>query len=146
MMVVDQMGGHLLVMRYGESVRRAAFLASVADRLPAPDPDRLQFLTREYRPAESGAMSHFALWDDAGQKLMQEWDLPLVGYDGRQRRGTRRPWLHSTTDIARCAGSPCESRGMDRVYGFSSRRPRHFRGRRCARPSGEIQILTCNLP
>jgi len=148
MMVVDQMGGHLLVMRYGESVRRAAFLASVADRLPAPDPDRLQFLTREYRPAESGAMSHFALWDDAGQKLMQEWDLPLVGYDGRQR-----PWykaamaaFHDRT-LLDVREAPANLVAWTEVYGlFITKAPGISAAVAARDPSGEIQILTCNLP
>ena len=87
MMLADQEGAHFLVERYSEPVRRSALLRPVSDRLPAPDPGRLQFLTRDFRPAEWGETSRWALWEDAGRQLVQKWDLSLSGYDARQR-----PW------------------------------------------------------
>jgi len=148
MMVVDQADGHLLVMRYSESVRRAGFLASVADRLPLPDPDRLQFLTRDFRPAAGGDMSHFALWDDAGRKLMQEWDLPLPGYDGRQR-----PWFKAAMAAFRdrtlieAQADVASLVGWTEVYGlFITKAPGISAAVAARDPSGEILIVTYNLP
>ncbi len=148
MMVVDQTGGELLVMRYGESVRQAVFLKPVADRLPAPDPGRLQFLTRDSRPAGQGETSHFALWDDAGRQLMQKWDLPLVGYDSRQR-----PWykaamaaFHDQTIPEAQAASPSLVAWTEVYELFITKSPGISAAVAARDPSGEIVIVTCNVP
>jgi len=148
MMAVDQTGGHLLVMRYSEPVRRAAFLAPMVERLPVPEPGRLQFLTRDYRPAERQEMSHFALWDEAGQRLMQEWDLPLVGYDGRQR-----PWYKAAMaafhdrSLLDAQAATADLVAWTEVYGlFITKNPGISAAVAARDPAGEIQIVTCNLP
>ena len=87
MMLADQKGGHFLVLRYSEPVRRSALLKTVSQRLPMPDPGRLQFLTRDFRPAEWGQTGRWALWEDAGHQLVEKWDLAMPDYDARQR-----PW------------------------------------------------------
>jgi two-component system, cell cycle sensor histidine kinase and response regulator CckA len=148
LMVVDQAGGHLLVMRYNETVRQAVFLKPVADRLPAPDPGRLQFLTRDYRPSGQSKTSHFALWDDAGRKLLLEWDLPLVGYDGPQR-----PWYKAAISAFRDQpsldpqGGAADLVGWTEVYGlFITKAPGISAAVAARDPSGEILIVTCNVP
>jgi two-component system, cell cycle sensor histidine kinase and response regulator CckA len=148
MMAVDQTDGLLLVMRYGESVRRASFFAPVADRLPVPDPGRMQFLTRDYRPAERHEISHFALWDDAGQTLMLEWDVPLAGYDSRQR-----PWYKAAMaafqerTLLDAPADPANLVAWTEVYGlFITKDPGISAAIAARDPSGEIQIVTCNLP
>ncbi len=148
MMIVNQAGGHLLLLRYDESVRRAEFLRPVADRLPAPDPGRMQIVTREYRPAESGAMSHFALWDDGGRTLLQEWDLALTGYEGRQR-----PWYKAAMAAFRDQTIPeAQVAGADlvawtEVYTlFVTKSPGISAAVAARDPAGEIRIATYNLP
>ena len=148
MMVVDQTGGQLLVMRYSESVRRAVFLAPVADRLPVPDPGRLQFLTRDFRPGAGDETSHFALWDDAGRKLMQEWDLPLPGYDDRER-----PWykeamaaFRDRTLIEAQADAMNLVRWTEVYRLFITNAPGISAAVAARDPSGEILIVTYNMP
>ena len=148
MMVVSQTGGHLLVMRYSESVRQAVLLKPVAGRLPAPDPGRLQFLTRDYQSAEAGGASHFALWDDAGRNLMLEWDLPLAGYDDRQR-----PWykaamaaFHDQT-IPEAQAAATSLVAWTEVYWLFIPKVPGISAAVAARdPAGAILIVTCNVP
>jgi signal transduction histidine kinase/ActR/RegA family two-component response regulator len=148
MMAVDQTGGGLLVLRYTESVRRGAFLQSVADTLPNPDPDRLQYVTRDFRPLDWGETTRFALWDDAGRKLVNQWVLPLPGYDTRQR-----PWYKTamavlrdrTLSEAQAAGSSLV--GWTEPYTLFISKAPGISGVVAARdPSGNVQIVTYNLP
>ena len=89
MMVGDLTGSQFLVMRYSEAAYRSSLFAPVSTQLPPPtsDPTRLQFFTRDFRPTTSGANSSWILWDDAGRTIVHRWELPLPGFDGRQR-----PW------------------------------------------------------
>jgi PAS domain S-box-containing protein len=148
LMIVDQTGGHLLLLRYDDSVRRAELLRSVADRLPAPDPGRMQIVTRNYRPAEQGETSHFALWDDGGRALVQEWDLTLTGYNGRER-----PWYKAamaafhdqTIPEAQAAGADLVA--WTEVYTlFVTKSPGISAAVAARDPAGEIRIATYNLP
>jgi signal transduction histidine kinase len=148
MMLADQKGAHFLVERYSEAVRRSALLRSVSDRLPSPDPGRLQFLTRDFRPAEWGETSRWALWEDAGRQLVQKWDLSLSGYDGRQR-----PWYKvaiaafrdQTLPEAQTAASSLAA--WTDVYPLYTTKGPGISAAVAARdPSGEILIVTYNLP
>jgi signal transduction histidine kinase/ActR/RegA family two-component response regulator len=148
MMLADQKGGHFLVLRYSESVRQSALLAAVSDRLPAFDSGRLQFLTRDFQPAERGETSHWALWEDAGRQLVQEWDLALSGYDGR-----KRPWYQAamaafrdrTLPEAQAAASSLVA--WTDVYPlFTSKAPSISAAVAARDPSGEILIVTYDLP
>ena len=148
MMLADQKGGHFLILRYSESVRQSSLLSPVSDRLPAPNPGRLQFLTRDFRPAEWGETSRWALWEDAGRQLVLNWDIPLPGYDGRQR-----PWYKvamgafrdQTLPEARAAAGSLV--GWTDVYPlFTTKDPSISAAVAARDPSGEILIVTYDLP
>jgi PAS domain S-box-containing protein len=148
MMLADQQGAHFLIERYSEPVRRSALLRSMSDRLPSPDPSRLQFLTRDFRPGEWGETSRWALWEDAGRQLVQKWDLSLSGYDGRQR-----PWYKvamaafrdQTLPEAQAAAASLVA--WTDVYPLYTAKGPGISAAVAARdPSGEILIVTYNLP
>ena len=148
MMAVDETGGHLLVMRYDESVQKSAFFTSMAIHPPAPEAGRVQLLTRDYRPTEWGEMSRFALWDDAGRKLVQEWQLPLPGYSTKER-----PWFKAamaafrdqTLAEAQAAGSKLVA-WTEPYPLFITKIPGISAAVAARDPSGDILIVTYNLP
>ena len=148
MMLADQKGGHFLVLRYSEPVRQSALLAAVSVPLPAPNPGRLQFLTRDFRPSEWGETSHWALWEDAGRQLVQEWDLPLTGYDGRKRpwyREAMAAFRDQTLPEAQAAAASLVA--WTDVYPlFTSKAPSISAAVAARDPSGEILIVTYDLP
>jgi PAS domain S-box-containing protein len=148
MMLADLKGAHFLIERYSEPIRRSALLTPVADRLPAPDPGRLQFLTRDFRPAEWGETSHWALWEEAGRQLVQEWDLSLSGYDARQRpwyRVAMAAFRDRTMPEAQAAASSLVA--WTDVYPLYTAKGPSISAAVAARdPSGEILIVTYNLP
>jgi len=148
MMLADEKGAHFLIMRYSEPVRRSGLLSPVSDRLPASDPGRLQFLTRDFRPAEWGDTSRWSLWNDAGRELVQEWDLRLSGYENRQR-----PWYQAamaafrdrTMPEAQAAASSLVA--WTDVYPLYTAKSPSISAAVAARdPSGEILIVTYDLP
>ena len=148
MVLADQKGAHLLLLRYGEAVRQSALLKPVSDRLPPPEPRRLQFLTRDFRPAEWGETSRWALWEDAGRRLVQKWDLSLSGYDSRQR-----PWYKvamaafrdQTLPEAQAAAASLVA--WTEVYPlFTSRAPSISAAVAARDPAGDILIITYDLP
>jgi PAS domain S-box-containing protein len=148
MMLADEKGAHFLIERYSEPVRRSELLKPVSDRLPAPDPGRLQFLTRDFRPTEWGETSRWALWEEAGRQLVQEWDLSLAGYDARQR-----PWYKvamaafrdRTLPEAQAAASSLVA--WTDVYPLYTAKGPSISAAVAARdPSGEVLIVTYNLP
>jgi len=148
MLLADQKGAHLLLLRYSEPVRRSALLKPVADRLPPADPRRLQFLTRDFRPAEWGETSRWALWEDAGRQLVQKWDLSLAGYDGRQR-----PWYKAAMAAFRdqtlpeAQASASSLVAWTEVYALYTARAPSISAAVAARdPSGEILVVTYDLP
>ena len=148
MVLADQEGAHLLLLRYSDPVRRSALLRPVSDRLPAPDPRRLQFLTREFRPAEWGEASHWALWEDAGRQLVQKWDLPMPGYDFRQRpwyKAAMAAFRDQTLPEAQAAASSLVA--WTEVYPlFTSKSPSISAAVAARDPSGEILVVTYDLP
>ena len=148
MMLADQKGGHFLILRYSEPVRRSALLAAVPDGLPPPDSGRMQFLTRDFRPAERGDTSHWTLWEDGGRQLVKTWDLPLAGYDWRQR-----PWYKvamaafrdQTLPEAQAAATSLVA--WTDVYPlFITKAPSISAAVAARDPSGEILIATYDLP
>jgi signal transduction histidine kinase len=147
MMLADLKGGHFLILRYSDPVRRSALLSPVAERLPVSNPSRLQFLTREFRPAEWGETSHWALWEDAGRQLVQEWDLSLSSYDARQR-----PWYKAAMAAFRDQTLP-EAQAVasslvawTAVYPlFTTKAPSISAAVAARDPSGEILIVTYNV-
>jgi len=148
MMVVDETEAGLLILRYNETVRRSAFLTAVADRLPPPDPGRLQFITRDFRPREWGETSHFALWDDAGRRLVRRWEQPLPGYDGRQR-----PWYKAAMAAFRDRTLLEDQADASSLVGWTEPYTLYVSGNPgisaavAARdPAGEMQIVTYNIP
>jgi PAS domain S-box-containing protein len=148
MMLADEKGAHFLIMRYSEPVRRSALLKPVAERLPSPDPGRLQFLTRDFRPAEWGEDSRWALWNDAGRQLVQQWDLRLSDYDSRQR-----PWYQVAMAAFRDQTLPQAQAAASNLIAwtdvyplFTAKRPGISAAVAARDPSGEILIVTYNLP
>jgi signal transduction histidine kinase/CheY-like chemotaxis protein len=148
MAFAEPSGRHFLVLSYSEAVRRSSVFAGVADRLPPPDPARLQFITRDFRPMEWGDTSHFVLWEDAGRQLVQEWDQPLAGFDTLQR-----PWYKAamavfrdqTLQEAQAAGSRLV--GWTEVFTlFTTRTPGISAAVAARDPSGEILVISYNLP
>jgi two-component system cell cycle sensor histidine kinase/response regulator CckA len=148
MMLADEKGAHFLIMRYSEPVRRSALLRPVSDRLPSPDPGRLQFLTRDFRPAEWGETSRWALWEDAGRQLVREWNLPLPSYDGRQRpwyKAAMAAFRDQTLPEAQAAASSLVA--WTDVYPlFTAKGPSISAAVAARDPSGEILIVTYDLP
>ena len=148
MMAVDETGGHLLVMRYDKSVRGSLMLAPAGAQLPVPDSGRLQFITRDFRPVERGEKSHFALWDDAGRKLVREWDQILPAYDGRQR-----PWFKAAMaafqdqTLPEAQANALSLVGWTEPYTlFITKTPGISAAVAGRDPAGDIQIVTYNLP
>jgi len=142
-------GGHSLVLRYSEPVRRSALLKTVSERLPPPDPSRLQFLTREFRPAEWGETSPLG-------RCGRTPDTSLLR-NGICRCPTtmlgKRPWYKvamaafrdQTLPEAQAAASSLVA--WTRCTRFSPRRPPSISAAVAARdPSGEILIVTYDLP
>lgn len=86
MMVGDESGYQFLLMRYDQSVIDSPLLAEHAD-LPAPDPDQIQFFTREFWPGSAAGRSEWTLWDPNGTQAVCRWSVDLPDYDPRQR-----PW------------------------------------------------------
>jgi two-component system cell cycle sensor histidine kinase/response regulator CckA len=148
MMLADQKGGHFLVLRYSEPVRRSALLKTVSQQLPVPDPGRLQFLTRDFRPAEWGQTGRWALWEDAGHQLVQKWDLPMPDYDARQRpwyRVAMAAFRDQTLHQAQAAASNLVA--WTEVYPlFTTKAPSISAAVAARDPSGEILIVTYDLP
>ena len=148
MLLADQRGAHLLIERYSEPVRRSALLSPVSDRLPVSDPGRLQFLTRDFRPAEWGETSRWALWENSGQRLVQEWTLSLSGYDLRQRpwyKAAMAAFRDQTLPEAHAAASSLVA--WTDVYPLYTAKSPSISATVAARdPSGEILIVTYNLP
>jgi signal transduction histidine kinase/ActR/RegA family two-component response regulator len=148
MMLADQKGGHFLILRYSEPVRQSALIAPVASELPAPDSGRMQFLTRDFRPADWGDTSHWTLWEDGGRQLVKEWDLPLTGYDGRQR-----PWYKVAMAAFRDRTLPEAQATASSLVAwtdvyplFTSKAPSISAAVAARNPSGDIQIVTYDLP
>ena len=148
MLLADQKGAHFLIERYTELVRRSGLLKPVSDQLPSPDPRHLQFLTRDFRPAEWGETSRWSLWEDAGRQLVQKWDLSLSGYNSRQR-----PWYKvamaafrdQTLPEAQAAAASLVA--WTDVYPLYTAKGPGISAAVAARdPSGEILIVTYNLP
>jgi signal transduction histidine kinase len=148
MLLADLKGRHFLIERYSEPVRRSTLLSAVAERLPVPDPHRLQFLTRDFWPAEWGETSHWALWEDAGRRLVQEWDLSLAGYDARQRpwyKAAMAAFRDQTLPEAQAATSSLVA--WTAVYPlFTTKAPSISAAVAARDPSGDILIVTYNLP
>ena len=148
MMLADQKGGHLLVLRYSEPVRRSALLKTVSERLPAPDSGRLQFLTRDFQPAEMGQTGRWALWEDAGRQLVEKWELPMPDYDGRQRpwyRVAMAAFRDQTLHEAQAATANLVA--WTDVYPlFTTKAPSISAAVAARDPSGEILIVTYDLP
>ena len=148
MMLADPKGGHFLILRYSDAVRQSALLAPVSRGLPVPDSGRLQFLTRDFRPADRGDTSHWTLWEDGGRQLVKEWDLPLTGYDGRQR-----PWYRVAMAAFRdqtlpeAQASAASLVAWTDVYPlFTSKAPSISAAVAARDPSGDILVVTYDLP
>jgi len=148
MVLADLKGGHFLIQRYSELVRRSALLSTVAERLPASDPRRLQFVMRDFRPAEWGETSHWVLWEEAGRQIVQKWNLSLPGYDARQR-----PWFKAAMAAFRDQTLPeaqaaaASLIAWTGVYAlFTTKAPSISAAVAARDPSGEILIVSYDLP
>ncbi|MEZ6036985.1 MAG: ATP-binding protein [Planctomycetota bacterium] len=86
MMIGDERGHQLLLMRWSTEARGSPLLEGVPE-LPPVLPGSNQYFTRDYRPDEWGERSHWALWSDHGDREIASWEVDLPGYDPRQR-----PW------------------------------------------------------
>jgi len=88
MLLADQKGAHFSHRTLHRTRPRSGLLKPVSDQLPSPDPRHLQFLTRDFRPAEWGETSRWSLWEDARtDSFVQRNGSVAVGYNSRQR-----PW------------------------------------------------------
>jgi signal transduction histidine kinase len=148
MVLADLEGGHFLIQRYSELVRRSALLSTVAERLPVSDPRRLQFVMRDFRPAEWGETSHWVLWEEAGRQIVQKWNLSLSGYDARQR-----PWYKAAMAAFRDQTLPEAQAATSSliawtgVYSlFTTKAPSISAAVAARDPSGEILIVSYDLP
>ncbi|MCB9876756.1 MAG: response regulator [Planctomycetes bacterium] len=86
MMLGDEQGHQLLLMRWSEEARSSPLLAGVPD-LPAVEPGQHRYFTRDFRPSEWGERSRWTLWSEIGDEAVTSWEVELPGYDPRQR-----PW------------------------------------------------------
>ena len=148
MVLADLEGGHFLIQRYSELVRRSALLSPVAERLPVSDPRRLQFVMRDFRPAEWGETSHWVLWEEAGRQIVQKWNLSLSGYDARQR-----PWYKAAMAAFRDQTLPEAQAATSSliawtgVYSlFTTKAPSISAAVAARDPSGKILIVSYDLP
>ena len=148
MVLADLDGGHFLVQRYSELVRRSALLSTVAERLPVSDPLRLQFVMRDFRPAEWGETSHWVLWEEAGGQILQKWNLSLSGYDARQRpwyKAAMAAFRDQTLPEAQAAASSLIA--WTGVYSlFTTKAPSISAAVAARDPSGKILIVSYDLP
>jgi signal transduction histidine kinase len=148
MVLADLKGGHFLIQRYSELVRRSALLSTVAERLPVSDPRRLQFVMRDFRPAEWGETSHWVLWEEAGRQIVQKWNLSLSGYDARQRpwyKAAMAAFRDQTLPEAQAAASSLIA--WTGVYSlFTTKAPSISAAVAARDPSGEILIVSYDLP
>ena len=148
MVLADLDGGHFLIQRYSELVRRSALLSTVAERLPASDPRHLQFVMRDFRPAEWGETSHWVLWEEAGRQIVQKWNLSLSGYDARQRpwyKAAMAAFRDQTLPEAQAASSSLIA--WTGVYPlFTTKAPSISAAVAARDPSGEILIVSYDLP
>jgi signal transduction histidine kinase len=148
MVLADLEGGHFLIERYSELVRRSALLSTVAERLPVSDPRRLQFVMRDFRPAEWGETSHWVLWEEAGRQIVQKWNLSLSGYDARQRpwyKAAMAAFRDQTLPEAQAAASSLIA--WTEVYSlFTTKAPSISAAVAARDPSGEILIVSYDLP
>jgi signal transduction histidine kinase len=148
MVLADLEGGHFLIQRYSELVRRSALLSTVAERLPVSDPRRLQFAMRDFRPAEWGETSHWVLWEEAGRQIVQKWNLSLSGYDARQRpwyKAAMAAFRDQTLPEAQAAASSLIA--WTGVYSLFTTKAASISAAVAARdPSGEILIVSYDLP
>jgi signal transduction histidine kinase len=148
MVLADLEGGHFLIQRYSELVRRSALLSTVAERLPVADPHRLQFVMRDFRPAEWGETSHWVLWEEAGRQIVQKWNLSLSGYDARQRpwyKAAMAAYRDQTLPEAQAAAASLIA--WTGVYSlFTTKAPSISAAVAARDPSGEILIVSYDLP
>jgi PAS domain S-box-containing protein len=148
LMVGDLSGSQFLVMRYTPAVYRSPVLAPIAATLPKPPEGRaLQFFTRDFRPAEWGETSRWTLWDEVGRQPLMSWELPLAGYDGRQR-----PWHRAA--LARFADIPLDQAHIagaqliawTEVYPlFTTKKPGISASVAARDPAGKILIVAYDL-
>jgi signal transduction histidine kinase/ActR/RegA family two-component response regulator len=144
----DQSGGHFLVMRYNAAVRGSSLFAAMADSLPMPDSGRLQVVTREFRPAEWGDASRWALWEYGGRQVVQEWTQPLLGFDTRQRpwfRAAMEAFRDQTLPEAQAAGSSLVA-WTDVFTPFAPTSPGISAAVAARDPAGDILVVSYNLP
>jgi PAS domain S-box-containing protein len=149
MMVGDLTGSQFLVMRYSEAAYRSALFAPVAAQLPPPtgDPTRLQFFTRDFRPATTGKNSRWILWDNAGQTIVHRWELPLPDFDGRQR-----PWHRAAmAQFSDYTPGEAHARGEDLVAWteiyplFTTKAPGISASVAARDPQGKVLIVAYDL-
>ncbi|MFT3829720.1 MAG: PAS domain S-box protein [Opitutaceae bacterium] len=148
LMVGDLTGSQFLVMRYTPAVRSSPVLAPIAATLPmAPEGHALQFFTRDFRPAEWGETSRWTLWDEIGRTALMSWELPLSGYDGRQRPWHRAALAHFADiplDEAHLAGANLIA--WTEVYPlFTTRKPGISASVAARDPDGRILIVAYDL-
>ena len=149
LMLGDQTGSQFLVMRYGEAAYGSPLLASVVASLPRPDrdPHRLQFFTRDFRPALWGENSKWSLWGDGGRTLLRQWELPLKDYDSRQRpwhRAAMAAFRDMSLDDARALGADLVS--WTDVYSlFTTHAPSISAAVAARDPAGRIRIVAYDL-
>ena len=149
MMVGDLTGSQFLVMRYTPAAYRSALFAPVAGQLPPPtsDPHRLQFFTREFRPATDGVTSRWTLWDDSGHTAIHHWELPLPGFDGRLRpwhRAAMAQFRDCTLDEARAIDTDLVA--WTEIYPlFTTKVPAISAAVAARDPKGEVLIVAYDL-
>ena len=149
MMVGDLTGSQFLVMRYTPAAYRSALFAPVAAQLPPPadDPGHLQFFTRDFRPTMDGENSRWTLWDDSGRTAVHHWELPLKGFDGRQRpwhRAAMTQFGDRSLDEARALGADLVA--WTEVYTlFTTKAPGISASVAARDPHGEVLIVAYDL-
>lgn len=144
LLVADDSGYQLLIMRYDEKVVRSSLLAGVPDRPSVPEGPPAYF-TREFRPDEWGTRSLWILWD--GDTPASAWSVDLPDYDPR-----RRDWhvqaLGRLPAAEQVSASP-EPRSLvawtDVDTLFTSRTPGVSASAAARAPDGEITLVAYDL-
>lgn len=95
-MVGDENGYQLLVMRYDEAAYRAPLLNARQIGLPAPAADAHRLFTREFRAEEWGTRARWILLQDDLRSPDRVWETAIQDYDPRQR-----PWYRSAIGLFR---------------------------------------------
>jgi len=146
-MVGDTTGRQILVMRYDEAVHASPLLVSQVGKIPPPQAGLQQFFTREVHPTMRGEVSAWTLWSEDARAELATWEVPLPGYDPRER-----PWHRVAMAAFRDIPFPDAMVQVDQLVAwtdvytlFTTKAPGISTTVAARDPSGKIRIVAYDL-